>query len=98
MRSEVSRSHSLITSKIFGSIANALNQSQNRDKFDEKGANFVLIGSSDEFKGYRLLNPEINQLVISRDVIFYEVAAWQRTSDTTQAPTMYDFIDLDSSK
>ena len=79
--------------KVFGSIAYALNQSQNRDKFDEKGHKYVFVGYSDESKGYWLLNPTTNQLVISRDVVFDEMEEWQWTLETTKASITYDFIE-----
>ena len=79
--------------KVFCNIAYALNQSQNRDKFDEKGHKYVFVGHRDESKGYRLLNPSNNHLVISRDVIFDELAEWQWTLEKTEAPVTYDFIE-----
>ncbi|TXG66959.1 hypothetical protein EZV62_008234 [Acer yangbiense] len=63
--------------RIFGSIEYALISSQKREKFDEKGEKYLFIGYSDESKGYRLLNPLTNQLIVSRDVIFDESAVWE---------------------
>ena len=63
--------------KVFGCIAYAHIPSQEREKFDEKGEKYIFICYSDESKGFRLLNPKTNKLVIARDVIFDELAIWQ---------------------
>lgn len=63
--------------KVFGCIAYAHIPSQEREKFDEKGEKYIFIGYCNESKGFRLLNPKSNKLVISRDAIFDEMAAWQ---------------------
>ena len=63
--------------KVFGSVAYALNQSPNKDKFETKAEKCVFVGYNEESKGYRLLNPKNDQLIISRDVVFDEMATWQ---------------------
>ncbi|KAG6509698.1 hypothetical protein ZIOFF_027698 [Zingiber officinale] len=72
--------------KVFGCIGYALTPYQGREKFDEKGEKLIFIGYSDESKGYRLYNPNIDKLVLSRDVIFDEHTAWkwQEESSMTQ--------------
>ena len=39
---------------------------------DEKSQKCVFLGYSDVTKGYRLLDVKTKELVVSRDVIFYE--------------------------
>lgn len=73
--------------KVFGSIAYALNQSPNKDKFDEKGEKMLFVGYSDESKGYRLLNPENKKIVVSRDVIFDETTTWIWPQNESSLPT-----------
>ncbi|CAN0920234.1 Retrovirus-related Pol polyprotein from transposon TNT 1-94 [Linum grandiflorum] len=74
--------------KVFGCIAYAHISTPNRDKFDQKGEKLIFIGYSDESKGYRLYNPLKNEVVISRDVIFDEMAEWSwKTQDTQPSPT-----------
>ena len=80
--------------KIFGCIAYAFVKPQNREKFDEKGEKYLFIGYSDESKGYRLLDPRTNQLVISRDVVFDEMVAWNWKDEDTQASHSFSY-DLD---
>ena len=70
--------------KVFGCIGYTHIPSQEREKFDEKGEKFdekgekyIFIDYNDESKGFRLLNPKTNKLVIARDVIFDELAVWQ---------------------
>uniref|UniRef100_A0A2N9IVF1 Uncharacterized protein n=1 Tax=Fagus sylvatica TaxID=28930 RepID=A0A2N9IVF1_FAGSY len=60
-----------------------------------------LKGYSDESKGFRLLNPKSNKLVVSRDVIFDEVESWQwednlQESRNFEVPTL-DFQDKSNS-
>ncbi|KAH9723491.1 hypothetical protein KPL70_007130 [Citrus sinensis] len=62
----------------------------NREKFDEKGEKYLFIGYSDESKGYWLLNPTTNKLVISRDVVFDEASAWQWEKDQSQASSFFE--------
>uniref|UniRef100_A0A5B7BAZ6 Putative polyprotein n=1 Tax=Davidia involucrata TaxID=16924 RepID=A0A5B7BAZ6_DAVIN len=63
--------------RVFGSIAYSLIPSQHREKFDEKREKYIFIGYSDESKAYRLFDPKTKQLVISRDVHFNEMKAWE---------------------
>ena len=65
--------------KIFGNIDYALIPAQNREKFNEKDEKYLFVGYSDESKGYGLLIPTTNKLVIPRDVVFNEALAWQLT-------------------
>lgn len=62
--------------RIFGSIAYAFALSEQRQKLDDKSIKCIFIGYSEEFKGYRLYNPDSEKLIISRDVIFNENDAW----------------------
>ena len=76
--------------------------SQEREKFDEKGEKYIFIGYSDESKGFRLLNPKTNKLVIARDVIFDELAAWQweenvQESKNLEVPASLGFQDKSNS-
>jgi hypothetical protein len=87
--------------KVFGCIAYAHIPSQEREKFDEKGEKYIFIRYSDESKGFRLLNPKSNKLVVSRDVIFDEMESWQwednlQESRNFEVPTL-DFQDKSNS-
>ncbi|KAL5848578.1 hypothetical protein ACOSQ3_006622 [Xanthoceras sorbifolium] len=59
--------------KVFGCIAYSHIPSQFREKFDEKGEKYIFVGYSDELKGYRLLNPKIEELLILRNVPHHQV-------------------------
>ncbi|KAG6506237.1 hypothetical protein ZIOFF_031559 [Zingiber officinale] len=76
--------------KVFGCVAYARVLPQNKEKFDEKGEKLIFIGYSDESKGYRLYNPKTNQLVLSRDVIFDELAVWNWDDNDSQVPVLSD--------
>ena len=43
----------------------------------------ILLGVSEETKGYRMFNPLTKKLIISRDVIFEENATWNWAADNT---------------
>lgn len=46
-----------------------------KEKFDEKCEKCNFIGYNDESKRYRFYNADFKELIISRDVIFYENGA-----------------------
>ena len=82
--------------KVFGCIAYAHIPSQEREQFDEKGEKYIFIGYNYESKGFRLLNPKSNKLVVSRDVIFDEMESWQ-WEDNLQESRNFDFQDKSNS-
>ena len=78
---------------MFGCVAYAHIPKQEREKFDEKGEKNIFVGYIDESKGYRLYNPKINKMVISRDVIFNESSTWNWESDSNQGPKLFEIIE-----
>ncbi|KAG6481465.1 hypothetical protein ZIOFF_058069 [Zingiber officinale] len=62
-----------------------------KEKFDEKSEKLVFIGYNNESKGYRLIDPKTNKLVISRDVIFNENAAWKWENETSQSHPTFSY-------
>lgn len=58
--------------KIFGSEVMMLIPEEKRRKFDKKSRKMILIGFSENVKGYRLFDPITKSIVISRDVIVNE--------------------------
>lgn len=64
-------------------------QKQIEKNWMKRGKKCIFIGYSDESKGYRLYKPETKQLIISRDVIFDEMQAWQWSNDATQGPRVF---------
>lgn len=82
---------------MFGCIGYAHIPSQERQKFDEKGENFIFIGYSDESKGYHLLNPNTKKFVTSRDAIFYEMATWE-WEDNLQQTTNFELPELEKTQ
>lgn len=57
--------------KIFGSVAVALDKTENK-KFRAKGKEYIMVGYSDEAKGYRLYDMDKKIIIVRRDVIFIE--------------------------
>ena len=45
-------------------------------KLDAKAEKCILVGYSDEQKGYKCYNPRTKQARVSRDVVFDESASW----------------------
>ena len=62
--------------RVFGCIAHAHVPEVNRSKLDKRSVECVFLGVSEESKGYRLLNPISNKVIISRDVTFEEGKQW----------------------
>ena len=63
--------------RVFGSIAYAHVPKQRRIKFDDRSAEFVLIGYDSRTKGYKLYDPCSDKITVSRDVDFDEERTWE---------------------
>ncbi|KAE8678427.1 Detected protein of confused Function [Hibiscus syriacus] len=57
---------------IFGSIVYVMYNSQEISKLDPKSRKCKFLGYTDGVKGYRLWDPTIRKVIISRDIIFVE--------------------------
>lgn len=62
--------------RVFGCIAFALIPSYKLHKLDEKFKKCLFIGYYPESKAYKLYNPLLCKVIISRDVVFYEDTRW----------------------
>ena len=62
--------------RVFGSIAYVHVPKEKRRKLDAKAKKCILVGYSDEQKGYKCYNPRTKQARVSRDVVFDESASW----------------------
>jgi hypothetical protein len=49
---------------------------EKRKKLDAKAEKCILVGYSDEQKGYKCYNPQNKQACVSRDVMFDETTSW----------------------
>jgi len=58
--------------RVFGCITHAHVPNVRRTKLDNKSTTYVLLGVSEESKGYRLFDPIVKRIIISKDVIFEE--------------------------
>lgn len=57
---------------MFGCVAHVHIPDAWRRKLENKSFSCVLLGVSDESKGYKLYDPIAKRIVVSRDVIFEE--------------------------
>lgn len=62
--------------KVFGCIGHVHIPDAKRTKLENKSKKCVLLGISDESKGYRLYGPVEGKIVVSKDVIFEENEYW----------------------
>jgi hypothetical protein len=62
--------------RVFGSIAYVHIPKEKRKKLDTKAEKCILVGYSDEQKGYKCYNPQTKRACVSRDVVFDESASW----------------------
>lgn len=67
--------------RVWGCIAHVHIPDQKRTKLDDKSTPCVLIGFSEESKGYRLYNPKTKRVITSRDVVFEETKGWDWEED-----------------
>ena len=58
--------------RVFGCIAHVYVPEERRTKLDNRSSTYVLLGVSEESKGYRLFDPVAKRVVVSRNVIFEE--------------------------
>ena len=56
--------------RVFGCIAHVHIPEERRTKLDNRSITCVLLGVSEESKGYRLFDPVAKKIIVSRDVIF----------------------------
>lgn len=63
--------------RIFGCLAHVHIPCARRGKLDNRSTVCVLLGISEETKGYRLYDPMAKRIVISRDVVFEEDKGWE---------------------
>ena len=61
--------------RIFGSIAYVHMLKEKRRKLDTKAEKCILVGYSDEQKGYKCYNPRTKEVRVSRDVVFDKSAS-----------------------
>jgi hypothetical protein len=62
--------------RVFGSVAYVHIPKEKRKKLDAKAEKCILVGYSDEQKGYKCYNPQTKQACVSRDVVFDESTSW----------------------
>ncbi|KAH9735190.1 hypothetical protein KPL71_017659 [Citrus sinensis] len=78
--------------RVFGCIAYVHVPDEKRRKLHDKCVKCIFLGVSDHSKAYKLYDPIIKKVVISRDVIFYEEKTWmwRCSSVGQQIPADFD--------
>ncbi|RVW23197.1 Retrovirus-related Pol polyprotein from transposon TNT 1-94 [Vitis vinifera] len=61
---------------VFGCIAHVHVPEEMRTKLDNRSITCVILGVSEESKGYMLFDPIAKRVVVSRDIIFEEEKQW----------------------
>jgi len=75
--------------KVFGSIDYVHVDDQVRTKLNDKIKKMIFVSYDQKSKGYKLYNPNEENMVISRDVEFNKELAWDwKISDCEK----YDFL------
>lgn len=62
--------------KIFGCLAHAKNTYSHLPKLADRSAKTIMLGYEDGTKAYRLLDPQKNRIMVSRNVVFEEEKKW----------------------
>ncbi|KAM0043888.1 putative RNA-directed DNA polymerase [Helianthus debilis subsp. tardiflorus] len=70
--------------KVFGCVVYAHIPAQLRTKLDARSHKCVFLGVSQESKAYRLYDPAVKKIVISRDVLFDEEGKWDWKTEETK--------------
>ncbi|CAL9029558.1 unnamed protein product [Prunus brigantina] len=71
--------------RIFGCIAHVHVPDTKRVKLDAKSCKCILLRVSEESKAYRLFDPVLQKVIISRDVVFEENQQWSWNDSHTEA-------------
>ena len=74
--------HSVSHLKIFGCVAYAHVPDEMRKQLDNKTHKCIFVSYSEDTKAYKLYDPVIRKVRISRDVQFAENESWDGTADT----------------
>lgn len=75
------RDFDLHTLKVFGSPVIAHIPDEKRKKWDAKGENGIMVGFSENTKGYRIYFPQKNKVEIKRDVVFISMKNYQENEE-----------------
>jgi hypothetical protein len=67
--------------RVFGCVAYAKIPDARMTKLDDKSEKCIFVGYGDRRIGYKLYNPIIKKVIMSRDVIFEEDKSWQWNDD-----------------
>ena len=92
------RKPSLEHLKVFGCLAYVHVPTEVRSKLDPKVEKCVLVGYSEEQKGYKCYNPVTKKNVVSRDVIFDELGSWYNPKQNLKTDEDNEIEDRDKSK
>ena len=69
--------------RVFDNIAYVHVPKEERRKLDPKAEKCILVGYSDEQKGYKCYNPRTKQVRVRRDIVFDESTSWYWPSSPT---------------
>lgn len=69
--------------RVFGCIGHVYILDVKQTKLDSRSSKYVLLGVSEETKGYKMYNPITKKVMISRDLIFKENKMWNWTESVT---------------
>lgn len=62
--------------RVFGCLAHMKLPGNHLQKLDNRSKRVVNLGREPGTKGYRLYDPEVNRIYVSRDVVFEEAKSW----------------------
>ena len=62
--------------RVWGCMACVHIPEAKRGKLDDKSFPCILLGVSDESKGYHFFDPKTKRIVVSKDVVFEEQKSW----------------------
>lgn len=66
---------------VFRCVAYVYVPDEKRKKLDDKSVKCVLLGTSEEFKAYRLYDPKKQRIIINRDIVCIENEKWNWESN-----------------
>lgn len=85
--------------KVFGCVGHVHVPEKQRSKLEDKSKKCILLGVSEESKGYRMYDPIGGKIIVSRDVVFEENEEWDWSGNTNNSqPDLIDDLNWEENE
>jgi len=82
--------------RVFGCIGNVHVSNPQKLKLDARSQKCVMLGYSEESKGYKMVDPITKKVIVSKDVVFEEEQSWDWRKTEEDKNDMLDWGEVDA--